>query len=139
MELSLGESGFLFSWGLLGSGRDLSGDHHAMRSCSHKTKARDRYPFPATGGRDCWPHHSWPGVQVFRHLPDCSRPCSSCKPSLWCLQWYVWRGGFKIAVLGRVSGAEQVADAVASAWVAVMVCISLAQGVILIRGVALLE
>lgn len=63
MELSPGEAGFLFSWGLLGSGRDLSGDHHAMRSCSHKTKARDRHihfqPLgggtagPTTPGQEC--------------------------------------------------------------------------------------
>lgn len=41
----------------------------------------------------------------------------------------------EVVVLRRVRGTEQVADAVTSAWVAVMVCIFLAQGVILIRCV----
>lgn len=49
------------------------------------------------------------------------------------------RGEFEVTVLGRVRGAEQVADAGTSAWEDVTACICWTQGVILIRGVAFLE
>lgn len=75
------KQGFCSLGGLLSSGRALSGDHHAMRSYSHKTKALDRcIPFPVTG-----PPHSWE-CRFSGMLPDCSRPCCSCKLSPWHLQ-----------------------------------------------------